>query len=52
MVASRASGNRRGTGILVERDLGLVYERKDGRVIRMTNYLTHAEALEAAGLSE
>ena len=31
---------------------GLIYELKDGRVIRITNYLTHAEALEAAGLSE
>ena len=32
--------------------IGLIYELKDGRVIRITNYLTHAEALEAAGLRE
>jgi ketosteroid isomerase-like protein len=40
------------SGVPVELNLGMVYELKDGCVIRMTNYLTHAEALEAAGLSE
>jgi ketosteroid isomerase-like protein len=30
----------------------MVMELKDGRVIRATNYLSHASALEAAGLSE
>jgi len=40
------------SGIPVELNLGMVYELKDGCVIRMTNYLTHAEALEAVGLSE
>jgi hypothetical protein len=30
----------------------VVYELRDGRVVRATNYTTFAEALEAAGLSE
>jgi ketosteroid isomerase-like protein len=46
------SGTGKGSGVPVALDLGLIYELKDGRVIRITNYLTHAEALEAAGLSE
>jgi ketosteroid isomerase-like protein len=46
------SGTGKGSGVPVELDLGLIYELKDGRVIRITNYLTHAEALEAVGLSE
>ena len=29
-----------------------VSELKDGRIVRATNYNSHAEALEAAGLSE
>jgi hypothetical protein len=49
---TRQSGTGKGSGVPVELDLGLIYELKDGRVIRITNYLTHAEALEAAGLSE
>ena len=40
------------SGVPVELNLGLVYELKGGRIIRMTNYPTHAEALEAAGLRE
>ena len=36
----------------VEMKAGVVWELKDGLAVRNTNYLTHAEALEAAGLSE
>jgi ketosteroid isomerase-like protein len=32
--------------------LGWVWELEDGRVARMRDYFTHAEALEAAGLRE
>jgi ketosteroid isomerase-like protein len=46
------SGTGKGSGVPVELNLGVVSELKDGRVVRMRNYLTHAEALEAAGLSE
>jgi ketosteroid isomerase-like protein len=40
------------SGAPIEWDQGFVYEIKNGRVTRMWNYLTLAEALEAAGLSE
>jgi ketosteroid isomerase-like protein len=36
----------------VELNLGQVWEIEGGRLARVTNYLSHAEALEAAGLSE
>jgi ketosteroid isomerase-like protein len=40
------------SGVPVELHQGLVYELEGGRVIRCRNYRDHAEALEAAGLSE
>jgi ketosteroid isomerase-like protein len=40
------------SGAPVELNLGTVFELKHGRVVRMRTYLTHAKALEAAGLSE
>jgi ketosteroid isomerase-like protein len=40
------------SGAPVELNLGTVAELKDGRVVRMRNYLTYAEALEAAGVEE
>ena len=40
------------SGVPVEWDNGMVHELKDGRIIRTTNYQSHTEALEAAGLSE
>ena len=53
MVAlTRQSGIGKESGVPVELNLGLVYELRDGRIARITNYLTHAEALEAAGLRE
>jgi ketosteroid isomerase-like protein len=45
-------GTGKASGVPVEVDLGAVFELKDGRVVRMRTYLTHAEALEAAGPSE
>jgi ketosteroid isomerase-like protein len=33
-------------------DLAVVYDLKDGRVIRIRNYLDPADAIEAAGVSE
>ena len=41
----------KGSGVPVELDLGQVWELEAGHVARVTSYLTHAEALEAAGLS-
>jgi ketosteroid isomerase-like protein len=46
----RATG--KASGVPIELVQGLVYELEDGRVIRMRNYITPEEALEAAGLSE
>jgi ketosteroid isomerase-like protein len=40
------------SGAPIEWDQGSVSEVKDGRVTRMWNYLTLADALEAAGLEE
>ncbi len=42
----------KGSGVPVELPLGQVWEFEAGRVARMRNYFTHAEALEAVGLSE
>jgi ketosteroid isomerase-like protein len=48
----RQSGTGKESRAPVEWDNGVVFELRDGRIIRATNYLSHAEALEAAGLSE
>ena len=42
----------RGTEMLVERDLALVWTMREGRAIRVRGYGTRQEALEAAGLRE
>ena len=42
----------RGSGTPVKLHFGVVWELKDGRVVRTRNYANPAEALEAAGLSE
>jgi ketosteroid isomerase-like protein len=49
---TRQSATGKESGVPVELNLGMVYELKAGRVIRVRAYLTHAEAIEAAGLSE
>jgi ketosteroid isomerase-like protein len=46
------SATGKASGAPVELNLGTVAELKDGRVVRMRNYLTYGEALEAAGLRE
>ena len=38
------------SGVPIELVQGIVWELADGRVVRMRNYMTPAEALEAAGL--
>ncbi len=40
------------SGVRVDQKNGVVYELSEGRIVRASNYLAHAEALEAAGLSE
>jgi ketosteroid isomerase-like protein len=46
------SATGRESGVPVEVSIGQVWEVEGGRVARVTNYLSHADALEAAGLSE
>jgi ketosteroid isomerase-like protein len=48
----RQLGTGKESGVPVEWDTASVCELKGGRIIRTTNYNSHAEALEAAGLSE
>ena len=42
----------KGSGVAVEADIALVYGFKEGKVVRIVPYMSQAEALEAAGLSE
>jgi ketosteroid isomerase-like protein len=42
----------KGSGVTVEADIALVYGFKDGKVVRIEPYMSQADALEAAGLSE
>jgi ketosteroid isomerase-like protein len=44
------SATGRHSGVPVEMNLGQIYELKGGRMIRVRNYFSHAEALEAAGM--
>ena len=46
------SGTGKESGVAVEWDTGMVWELRDGRIVRTTNYPTHTDALEVAGLSE
>ena len=52
VVLAHQTATGKGSGVSVELHLGQVQELEDGRVIRVRNDLEHAEALEAAGLSE
>ena len=42
----------RATGIEFSQELGEVFDFRAGKIVRIRDFLTHAEALEAAGLSE
>jgi ketosteroid isomerase-like protein len=46
------SATGKGSGVPVELSIGQVLELEGGRLIRARSYRSHAEALEAAGLSE
>jgi ketosteroid isomerase-like protein len=47
----RLVGTGRGSGVRVDREVGLTYRIKDGQMWRMQVYLDPREALEAVGLS-
>ena len=42
----------RATAIEFSQELGEVFDIRAGKIVRIRDFLTHAEALEAAGLSE
>jgi ketosteroid isomerase-like protein len=52
LVIWRFSGEGAAGGVPIEAALGHLYTFADGKTRRMRQYLTRAEALEAAGLSE
>jgi ketosteroid isomerase-like protein len=52
VVLTHQSATGKASGAPVEWKNGQVWELEDGRVIRARNYLNHADALQAAGLSE
>jgi len=47
----RQTARGKASGAPVELHQGVIYELRDGRVIRIRNYLDPAEAIAAAGLS-
>ena len=51
-VAARFHGRGRASGVEVETRLYEVYTVRDGKVLRIDEYATRDEALEAAGLRE
>ena len=42
----------RATGIEFSQELGEVFDFRAGKIVRIRDFLTHAEAIEAAGLRE
>ena len=42
----------RATGIEFSQELGEVFDLRAGKIVRIRDFLTHAEAIEAAGLRE
>ena len=42
----------RTTGIAFSQEVGEVFDFRAGKIVRIRDFLTHAEALETAGLSE
>ena len=52
VASGRVHGRGRASGVEVESPIGWVIEFKEGRVIRMRDYLDPKEALEAAGPPE
>jgi ketosteroid isomerase-like protein len=46
------SATGKGSGVPVEMSISQVHELEGGRLARVTNYLSHDEALAAAGLRE
>ena len=52
LVLGRLRGYGRGGEVPVESPVGAVWELRDGKIWRLRAYLTHAEAVAAAGAGE
>jgi ketosteroid isomerase-like protein len=52
VMLGRLEGRGLGSGVPATSSLGMVFDFRDGLISRIRGYLDHAEALEAAGLSE
>lgn len=52
VVLMRETGRGQGSGVPVEVDNAVVNTVRDGKVVRIDVYPTHAKALEAVGLSD
>jgi ketosteroid isomerase-like protein len=52
VMLGRLEGRGKGSGVPVASPLGMVFDFRGGAISRIRGYLDHAEALEAAGLSE
>jgi ketosteroid isomerase-like protein len=52
VVVNRATGRGMGSGAKVEMDFSNVWTLSEGKIVRQITYEDHAQALEAAGLSE
>ncbi|MEK6252721.1 MAG: nuclear transport factor 2 family protein [Actinomycetota bacterium] len=52
VVLNHATARGRGSGAKVEMHFASVWTLNDGKAVRFISYSDHAEALEAAGLSE
>jgi ketosteroid isomerase-like protein len=52
VMLGRLEGRGMGSGVPVDASLGMVFDFRDGTISRIRGYLDHAEALEAAGLTE
>jgi ketosteroid isomerase-like protein len=52
VVLTHQSATGKASGVPVEWKNGHVYELEAGCIVRVSHYLSHAEALEAAGLRE
>jgi len=52
VMLGRLEGRGMGSGVPVDSSLGMVFDFRGGMISRIRGYLDHAEALQAAGLSE
>jgi ketosteroid isomerase-like protein len=52
LVLQNERGRGRGSGTPFERHWAVLYTLRGGKLVRWRTFVTHAEALEAAGLSE